>query len=97
MADYGASPGAPCPDLQYVSRVFASSSRWDVVNHSMWHGANPPRLCSVGHLRLASTSQVAQPSVQKMIEIGVKFEKDVFEKSPDKVCPRPTSVLRALV
>ena len=26
------------------------------------------------------------PSIQKMIEIGVKVEKDIFEKSADKVC-----------
>lgn len=42
-------------------------------------------LLSIGNLRLASQHQPNPPTLNKMIEIGIKFEKDIFEKSPDKV------------
>ncbi|RQM07203.1 hypothetical protein DH86_00000897, partial [Scytalidium sp. 3C] len=39
----------------------------------------------IGNLRLASQHQVNPPPMSKMMEIGLKFEKDIFEKSVDKV------------
>lgn len=38
----------------------------------------------IGNLRLASQNTQAPPGLNKMIEIGIKFEKEIFEKSPDK-------------
>lgn len=38
----------------------------------------------IGNLRLASQNQPNPPPLQKMIEIGLKFEKDIFDKSVDK-------------
>lgn len=38
----------------------------------------------IGNLRLASQNQPNPPSLNRMIEIGIKFEKDIFEKSPNK-------------
>ena len=39
----------------------------------------------IGNLRLASQTQSNAPSLQKMIEIGIRFEKDIFDKSQNKV------------
>ncbi|KAH7360495.1 hypothetical protein BKA65DRAFT_577250, partial [Rhexocercosporidium sp. MPI-PUGE-AT-0058] len=38
----------------------------------------------IGNLRLASQSQSNSPSLQRMIEIGMRFEKDIFDKSQNK-------------
>ncbi|KUJ20910.1 uncharacterized protein LY89DRAFT_418839 [Mollisia scopiformis] len=38
----------------------------------------------IGNLRLASQHQPNPPTLQRMIEIGIRFEKDIFEKSPNK-------------
>ncbi|KAH8815602.1 hypothetical protein F5884DRAFT_183886 [Xylogone sp. PMI_703] len=38
----------------------------------------------IGNLRLASQHQANPPPMSKMMEIGLKFEKDIFEKSVDK-------------
>ncbi|KAH8658773.1 hypothetical protein BGZ60DRAFT_126893 [Tricladium varicosporioides] len=38
----------------------------------------------IGNLRLASQNQPNSPGLNKMIEIGIKFEKEIFDKSPDK-------------
>ncbi|KAF4625361.1 hypothetical protein G7Y89_g12805 [Cudoniella acicularis] len=38
----------------------------------------------IGNLRLASQNQPNSPGLNRMIEIGIKFEKEIFDKSPDK-------------
>ncbi|TVY57675.1 hypothetical protein LCER1_G004184 [Lachnellula cervina] len=38
----------------------------------------------IGSLRLASQNTQNPPGLNKMIEIGIKFEKDIFQQSPDK-------------
>ncbi|CZR51268.1 uncharacterized protein PAC_01143 [Phialocephala subalpina] len=38
----------------------------------------------IGNLRLAHQYSPDPPTLQRMIEIGVRFEKDIFEKSPNK-------------
>jgi hypothetical protein len=40
----------------------------------------------IGNLRLASQHQHTPPTLVRMAEIGVKYEKEIFDKSPDKVC-----------
>jgi hypothetical protein len=40
---------------------------------------------SIDNLRLASQNTQTFPGVNKMIEIGIKFEKELFHASPDKV------------
>jgi hypothetical protein len=42
-------------------------------------------LVRIGNLRLASQNQPNPPSLNKMIDIGIRFEKEIFEKSPNKV------------
>ncbi|KAG9233983.1 hypothetical protein BJ875DRAFT_484605 [Amylocarpus encephaloides] len=39
----------------------------------------------IGNLRLASQIQPIPPGLPKMVEIGIKFEKEIFDKSLDKV------------
>ncbi|TVY76139.1 hypothetical protein LSUE1_G007102 [Lachnellula suecica] len=38
----------------------------------------------IGNLRLASQNTPTPPGLNKMIEIGIKFEKEIFHSSPDK-------------
>ncbi|CAG8950661.1 hypothetical protein HYFRA_00002871 [Hymenoscyphus fraxineus] len=38
----------------------------------------------IGNLRLASQNQTNAPQLNKMIEIGIKFEKEIYENSNDK-------------
>jgi AAA+ ATPase superfamily predicted ATPase len=42
-------------------------------------------LVRIGNLRLASQNQPNPPNLNRMIEIGIRFEKEIFEKSPNKV------------
>ncbi|KAH6720050.1 hypothetical protein BKA61DRAFT_228493 [Leptodontidium sp. MPI-SDFR-AT-0119] len=38
----------------------------------------------IGNLRLASQNQSSSPGLQRMIELGMRFEKDIFDKSQNK-------------
>ncbi|TVY35968.1 hypothetical protein LSUB1_G007338 [Lachnellula subtilissima] len=38
----------------------------------------------IGNLRLASQNTPTPPGLNEMIEIGIKFEKEIFQQSPDK-------------
>lgn len=40
---------------------------------------------SIGNLRLASQHQPNPPNLQKMIEIALRFEKELFDTMPNKV------------
>lgn len=40
---------------------------------------------SLGSIRLASASQPNPPNLHKMVELAIRFERDIFEKSQDKV------------
>lgn len=44
------------------------------------------QLSSIGNLRLASQHQPNPPNLQKMIEIALRFEKELFDTMLNKVC-----------
>jgi hypothetical protein len=51
-------------------------------------------LVRIGNLRLASQSQPNPPDLNRMIQIGIRFEKEIFEKSPNKVCSEECFMVR---
>ncbi len=58
----------------------------DLVWGYLTDGTLTSRSPSIGNLRLASQHSANPPSLPRMVEIGIQFEKSTFDKAPNKVC-----------
>jgi len=56
-----------------LSRLFTSPLRLSLI------------LNSIANLRLASQTQANPPDIHKMVQIAIRFEGEIFEKSADRV------------
>ncbi|KAL2074468.1 hypothetical protein VTL71DRAFT_8246 [Oculimacula yallundae] len=81
--------GGPQASAQIQSMIFATLQQ-QTGNLTGWRAQIMPNermgliFNIIGNLRLASQTQPNPPNMQRMIDVGMKFEKDIFDKSQNK-------------